>query len=246
MIKSNENQFGIGMMCRLLLVSRSGYYAWKHRPPSVREQSKRLLKIDIKRVFDDEQGRPGSPRVARRLKAEGKPTGRHRIARIMKDNGLRAKAARKYKQRRTASIPFRLRPTCWRKISVRTGPTGSGCRTSPISGRTRAGCTWRSCLSFIRRRVIGWAISGRMTTPPWKAGTTASRSRRCMANASGPVLKPSPRCSNISKCTTIANGFIQDWVILVRTLLKPKKSLSGVSVKSGQDQLTYVSFNRSK
>jgi putative transposase len=55
-----------------------------------------LLKIEIKRVFDDEKGRPGAPRIARRLQAEGQLAGRHRIARIMKDNGWRAKAARKY------------------------------------------------------------------------------------------------------------------------------------------------------
>jgi putative transposase len=97
MIKTNETHFPIGMMCRLLLVSRSGYYAWKHRPPSAREQLNRLLKIEIKRVFDDEKGRPGAPRIARRLQDEGKQAGRYRIARIMKDNGWRAKAARKYK-----------------------------------------------------------------------------------------------------------------------------------------------------
>lgn len=84
-------------MCRLLLISRSGYYAWRHRPPSARDQSDRLLAVKVKRVFDDEKGRAGAPRVAHRLKAEGVPAGRHRVARIMQDNGLRAKAARKYK-----------------------------------------------------------------------------------------------------------------------------------------------------
>ena len=96
MIKTNEMHFPVGMVCRLLSVSRSGYYAWERRPPSVREQSNRVPKIEIKRVFDDEKGRAGAPRIARRLQGEGKPAGRHRIARIMKDNGWRAKAARKY------------------------------------------------------------------------------------------------------------------------------------------------------
>lgn len=67
MIKTNETHFPVGMMCLLPSVSRSGYYAWKRRPPSVREQSNRLLKIEIKRVFDNEKGRPNAPRVARRL-----------------------------------------------------------------------------------------------------------------------------------------------------------------------------------
>jgi putative transposase len=97
MVKANENRFCIGLMCRLLLVSRSGYYAWKRRLPSAMERSNRLLAVEIKRVFDDEKGRPGAPRIARRLRDEGKPASRHRIARIMQDNGWRAKAASKYK-----------------------------------------------------------------------------------------------------------------------------------------------------
>jgi hypothetical protein len=67
MIKANENQFPVGLMCRMVSVSRSGYYAWKQRPPSDREGSDRLLAAEIKRVFEDEKGRPGSPRITRRL-----------------------------------------------------------------------------------------------------------------------------------------------------------------------------------
>jgi putative transposase len=96
MIKSNESQFRIGLMFRVLSVSRSGYHAWKRRPPSAREPSNQLLKVEIKRVFDDEKEQPGAPRVTCRLQAEGVSAGRHRVARIMRINGLRAKAARKY------------------------------------------------------------------------------------------------------------------------------------------------------
>ena len=61
MIKPNENQFRTGLMCRLLSVSRSGYYSWKQRPPSDRDRANQLLAAEIKRVFDDENGRPGAP-----------------------------------------------------------------------------------------------------------------------------------------------------------------------------------------
>ena len=84
MIKSNENQFHIGLMCRLLSVSRSGYYGWKQRPPSDGGRANQLLAAEIKRVFDDEKGRPGAPRTARRLQDEGGAAGRHRIARKFK------------------------------------------------------------------------------------------------------------------------------------------------------------------
>jgi len=97
MIKTNENQYAVAMMCRLLSVSRSGYYDWRHRPPSDTSQVNQLLTGEIKRIFDDEKGRPGSPRITRRLREKGHVVGRHRVARIMRCNGWRAKAAKKYK-----------------------------------------------------------------------------------------------------------------------------------------------------
>ncbi len=98
MIKANKNQFPVGMMCRMVSVSRSGYYDWKHRPHSDRDKANQFLANEIKRVFDDEKGRPSSPRMTRRLQEEGKSlASRHRVARIMQINGWRAKAAKKYK-----------------------------------------------------------------------------------------------------------------------------------------------------
>ena len=61
-----------------------------------------------------------------------------------------------------------------------------------------------------------------------------------MTNALRPDLLPSTRCSNISKRTTIANGFIPNWIVLARLRLKPKKSLSRVSVELGQDYIVFT------
>jgi len=97
MIKGNEDHFPVGIMCRMLSVSRSGYYSWKNRPLSSRDQDNQKLATEIKRIFDDEKGRPGSPRISRRLQEEGKSASRHRVAKLMRDNGLHAKAAKKYK-----------------------------------------------------------------------------------------------------------------------------------------------------
>jgi hypothetical protein len=78
MIKTNDEQFPVNMMCRMLSVSRSGYYAWKHRPQSNRSQANKLLTDDIKRIFDNEKERSGSPRITKLLQQEGKIVGRHR------------------------------------------------------------------------------------------------------------------------------------------------------------------------
>ncbi|WP_152976321.1 IS3 family transposase [Methyloglobulus morosus] len=163
MIKTNEMHFPVGMMCRLLLVSRSGYYAWKRRPPSVREQSNRLLKIEIKRVFDDEKGRAGAPRIARRLQDEGKPAGRHRIARIMKDNGWRAKAARKYKATTHSKHSLPVAPNLLEQDFSADKPDQKWVSDITYIWTEEGWLYLAVVLELYSRRVIGWAISERMT-----------------------------------------------------------------------------------
>ena len=87
MIKLHETAFSVGTMCRLLSVNRSGYYAWRAHKPTLRAQSNGRLRSAIKAIFEDEKGRVGSPRITARLRAEGTPVARTRVARIMHDNG---------------------------------------------------------------------------------------------------------------------------------------------------------------
>jgi transposase InsO family protein len=163
MIKTNEMHFPVGMMCRLLSVSRSGYYAWKRRPPSVRDQSNQLLKIEIKRVFDDEKGRAGAPRIARRLQGEGKPAGRHRIARIMKDSGWRAKAARKYKATTNSKHSLPVAPNLLGQDFSADKPDQKWVSDITYIWTEEGWLYLAVVLELYSRRVIGWAISERMT-----------------------------------------------------------------------------------
>lgn len=97
MIQQHEQTFSVGLMCRLFSVSRSGYYQWKKRPPSKRHQIREALAVEVKRIFEDEKNRVGSPRIAKRLNDEGHQASRHAVAKIMRTHGWRAKAAKKYK-----------------------------------------------------------------------------------------------------------------------------------------------------
>jgi len=73
-----EPEHAITLMARVLKVSASGYYAWRSRKASKRLQANEALTKEIQKIFQAEKGRAGAPRVAERLKAEGKPAGRHR------------------------------------------------------------------------------------------------------------------------------------------------------------------------
>lgn len=85
-------------MCGVLEVSRSGYYAWSHCQKSRRKKENELLGVDIKRVFFESKRRYGSPRIHKQLKIEGIGCGRHRVARLMREQDLVARKKRKYRR----------------------------------------------------------------------------------------------------------------------------------------------------
>ena len=164
MIKEQSGKFKVVLMCRLLNVSVSGYYAWLNRAPSLRDEANMKLTRKIKIIFDDEKSRAGAPRIARRLKAEGEFVSRHRVARIMKLNGWRARAAKKFKA--TTNSNHRL-------------PVAPNLLNQNFSAK-KSNEKWVSNITYVwtdegwlylavvmdlySRMVVGWAISERMTS----------------------------------------------------------------------------------
>ena len=88
------------MLCRKLGVSRGGYYAWVKREPSISQLSNEQLLQEIQNIHRESQGRYGYPRVHAALRRKGIECGRHRVARIMRENGLVGKKAMKFKRHR--------------------------------------------------------------------------------------------------------------------------------------------------
>lgn len=97
MIRTLESRFSVRMMCGVLGVSASGYYAAYAREASPTAQARDVLDAKVRGAFEAEKGRAGSPRVVQRLKAQSPIAGRHQVAQSMARQGLRAKAACKYK-----------------------------------------------------------------------------------------------------------------------------------------------------
>ncbi len=84
-------------MCRLLEVSRSGFYAWRNRPDSKKAIRERRILVKIKAIHKRTRRNYGSPRIWHELVGNGEKIGRNQVARIMRKNGIRAKHKRKYK-----------------------------------------------------------------------------------------------------------------------------------------------------
>jgi transposase InsO family protein len=84
-------------MSDILGVSRSGYYAWRRRPPSERALSDQELLVHIREIFQQNRCTYGYPRVHSELVDRGFTCGRHRVARLMRQNDLRAVHKRRYR-----------------------------------------------------------------------------------------------------------------------------------------------------
>lgn len=152
-------------MCRVLEVSRSGYYAWVHRIPSAREHADAVLVIKIREVFKRSKERYGSPRVRQELCAAGAICGENRIARLMRQERLVARAKRRYR------ITTRKNPAIARYAPDRlqrcfTAVRPNAVWTSDITYIwTREGWLYLAViLDLYSRYVIGWATSSRLKT----------------------------------------------------------------------------------
>lgn len=150
-------------MCRVLEVSRSGYYSWKRRPESQRAKENNRLLDEIYKVHAESRRTYGSPRIHKTLQRQGINCGRNRVARLMRLNGIIAQRQLRYK-RSTATKSGRTFAVDLVKRQFNI----------TVPNRIWAGdltCFWTGSgwlhlavvMDLYSRRVIGWAMSNRMT-----------------------------------------------------------------------------------
>jgi len=84
---TNENGWSTAEMCRVLKVSRSGFYGWQSRPVCEREVTNRMLEVEIEAIWECSDRTYGAPRVHRWLTKQGFSVSRKRVARLMARNG---------------------------------------------------------------------------------------------------------------------------------------------------------------
>jgi putative transposase len=96
-IQSHAQRWHITTMCRVLEVSRAGYYAWRVRPLCDRVKTDQLLTEEIQDIQDRVKRRYGSPRVRVELQTLGFAVGKHRVARLMREAGVVAITPKRYR-----------------------------------------------------------------------------------------------------------------------------------------------------
>lgn len=164
MIKENTCRYSVDMMCRLLLVSPSGYYSWRDRPLYLRAQENVKLTQQVQAIFNEERSRAGAKRIAKRLKAEGVPVGRHRVARIMRLNGWRAKAARKFKATTNSNHKLPVAPNLLQQNFTACKQNEKWVTDITYIWTDEGWIYLAVVMDSYSRMIVGWAMRERMTT----------------------------------------------------------------------------------
>ena len=96
-VADHHHQYPVTALCHALDLTRSGYYAWRDRPASRQACENERLVAEMRVIHREYKGRYGSPRMAEELRSRGLPCGEHRVARLMRQEGIRAKSPRRYR-----------------------------------------------------------------------------------------------------------------------------------------------------
>ena len=151
-------------MCRVLKVSTSGYYAWRNRPPSKRAQKDAMLTEKIREIHDWSRSTYGSPRVHAALQDEGIRVGKKRVARLMKEAGLRGVSRRKRPSTTIREEGARPAPDLVERDFSAEEPDQLWVADITYVP-TNAGHLYLAVvLDAFSRRVVGWAMANHLRT----------------------------------------------------------------------------------
>lgn len=162
-IENHRATWPIAIQCRVLAVSRSGYYEWRRRPVSERALRRASLTAQIREFHVGHHASYGSPRVFRELRARGERVNEKTVAKVMREAGIQAKSQRK----------FRVTTT----DSNHTQPVAENVLNREFTAETR-NQKWVADITYIAtlegwlylaavidlftRKVVGWSMSERI------------------------------------------------------------------------------------
>jgi putative transposase len=164
-ISENVEFFRVTMMCRLLKVSKAGFYAWRDRAPSKRSQDDTRLLASIRAIHLASAQTYGSPRIFAQLERDGVSGGIKRVARLMRINGITVKIRRKYKATTTSKHDLPIAQNILdRKFAVHAiGATNRVWAGDITYVWTLEGWLYLAVVLDLRsRRVVGWSMSQSM------------------------------------------------------------------------------------
>jgi len=163
-VEAHESEWPVMVLCEVLEVSRSGYYAWRKRPESAQRERQRELVAEMRVIHGERhKGNYGSPRMLLELQARGHSVSENTVAKLMREHGLRALTARKF--RHTTDSKHRL-PVAENVLNQEFEQQRlNAAWVSDITYvDTREGWLYLACIvDLYSRKVVGWSMSERIT-----------------------------------------------------------------------------------
>jgi putative transposase len=164
-IASHRGEFPLRLMCRILDVSRSGFYAWLDRPMSSTARSNERLKLEIRALHSEVDRRYGAIKVQKELNGRGVGCGRNRVARLMRECGLKSKRSKKFVVTTESDHGFPVaRNELLRKFDLSLNREADRVWASDITYLwTREGWLYLAVvMDLSSRRIVGWSLDHRL------------------------------------------------------------------------------------
>jgi putative transposase len=151
--------FPVAVICRVLDVSTSGYYAWTERGASRRSCRDLDLGAKVRAAHAASKGRYGSPRVHAELRAAGEKVGRKRIARLMKQAHLEGRKRKRFRKTTDSNHRLPIAPNLLERNFTATAPNQAWVTDITFLWTQQGWLYLAAILDLFSRRVVGWATS---------------------------------------------------------------------------------------
>jgi putative transposase len=161
-VATEKAHYPVALLCRVLQVSRSGYYAWSQRSPARRTVEDQKLGLEVAAIFQENRGRYGSPRVHRELRARGQRLGRKRVARLMRTAQLRARQPRRFRATTSSRHGMAIKGNLLARQFTVPAPNTSWATDITYLWTLEGWLYLAVILDLFSRRVVGWALEERL------------------------------------------------------------------------------------
>ncbi|MEX5219438.1 MAG: IS3 family transposase [Nitrospira sp.] len=162
-IQEYDRRYPIRLMCRALAVSPAGYDAWRTRPASARAATNQTLLTELRQLHHESRQTYGSPRMWRVLIERGRVVGRHRVARLMRYDGLRAKTVTKWRATTQSRHPFPVATNRLNRQFAVAAPNEVWAGDLTYIWTMEGWLYLAVLLDLYSRAVVGWAMGDRLT-----------------------------------------------------------------------------------
>jgi putative transposase len=155
----------VGVLCGVLEVARSGYYAWRKRAPSRRQERKQRLVDEMRTIHAEKhKGCYGSPRMQRELEARGHAVSENTVARLMKQSGLRATTGRKFRHTTDSNHASPVAANVLDRQFQATRPNEKWVADITYVWTDEGWLYLAAIEDLYSRKVVGWSLGERLTS----------------------------------------------------------------------------------